>query len=74
MYKRQGEISLSGQVWPVGGIKEKVLAAYRYGVTTVLLPQRNLKDLDEVPENVRKKMQFIPVKHLDDVLKLALED
>ena len=69
-----GEISLSGQVWPVGGIKEKVLAAYRYGVTTVLLPQRNLKDLDEVPENVRKKMQFIPVKHLDDVLKLALED
>lgn len=69
-----GEISLTGQVWPVGGIKEKMLAAYRYGIKTVILPQRNLKDLDELPENVRKQMKFIPVKNLDDVLKLALED
>lgn len=69
-----GEISLSGKVWPVGGIKEKMLAAYRYGVKTVLLPKRNMQDLDELPENVRKEMQFIPVEHLDDVLKLALED
>ncbi len=68
-----GEISLSGKVWPVGGIKEKMLAAYRYGVKTVLLPKRNMQDLDELPENVRKEMQFIPVEHLDDVLKLALE-
>lgn len=68
-----GEISLTGKVWPVGGIKEKMLAAYRYGVKTVLLPKRNLQDLDELPENVRKQMQFIPVEHLDDVLKLALE-
>lgn len=69
-----GEISLSGKVWLVGGIKEKMLAAYRYGVKTVLLPKRNMQDLDELPENIRKEMQFIPVEHLDDVLKLALED
>lgn len=69
-----GEISLSGKVWPVGGIKEKMLAAYRYGVKTVLMPKRNMQDLDELPENIRKEMQFIPVEHLDDVLKLALED
>lgn len=69
-----GEISLSGKVWPVGGIKEKMLTAYRYGVKTVLLPKRNMQDLDELPENIRKEMQFIPVEHLDDVLKLALED
>lgn len=69
-----GEISLSGKVWPVGGIKEKMLAAYRYGVKTVLLPKRNMQDLDELPENIRKEMQFILVEHLDDVLKLALED
>ena len=69
-----GEISLSGKVWPVGGIKEKMLAAYRYGVKTVLLPKRNMQDLDELPENIRKEMQFIPVEHLDNVLKLALED
>lgn len=69
-----GEISLSGKVWPVGGIKEKMLAAHRYGAKTVLLPQRNMQDLDELPDNIRKDMEFIPVKHLDDVLKIALED
>ena len=69
-----GEITLSGKVWPVGGIKEKMLAAYRYGVKTVLLPKRNMQDLDELPDNVRKAMQFIPVEHLDDVLQIALEE
>ncbi|MDY4920844.1 MAG: endopeptidase La [Phascolarctobacterium sp.] len=69
-----GEITLSGKVWPVGGIKEKMLAAYRYGVKTVLLPKRNLQDLDDLPENVRKAMEFIGVEHLDDVLKIALEE
>lgn len=69
-----GEITLSGKVWPVGGIKEKMLAAYRYGVQTVLLPKRNLQDLDELPDNVRKEMEFIGVEHLDDVLALALEE
>ena len=69
-----GEITLSGKVWPVGGIKEKMLAAYRYGVKTVLLPKRNLQDLDELPDNVRKEMEVIGVEHLDDVLALALEE
>ena len=69
-----GEITLSGKVWPVGGIKEKMLAAYRYGVKQVLLPKRNLQDLDELPDNVRKEMEFIGVEHLDDVLALALEE
>ena len=69
-----GEIPLSGKVWPVGGIKEKMLAAYRYGVKTVLLPKRNMQDLDELPDNVRKAMRFIPVEHLDDVLQIALEE
>ena len=69
-----GEITLSGKVWPVGGIKEKMLAAYRYGVKTVLLPKRNLQDLDELSDNVRKAMEFIPVEHLDDVLAMALEE
>ena len=69
-----GEITLSGRVLPVGGIKEKVLAAHRYGVKTVLLPERNLQDLEEIPDNVRRQMKFIAVKHMDEVLNLALED
>lgn len=69
-----GEITLSGRVLPVGGIKEKVLAAHRYGVKTVLLPYRNMIDLDEIPDNVRRQMNFIPVKHMDEVLELALEE
>lgn len=69
-----GEITLSGRVLPVGGIKEKVLAAHRYGVKTVLLPERNLQDLEEIPDNVRRQMKFIAVKHMDEVLQLALEE
>lgn len=69
-----GEITLSGKVLPVGGIKEKVLAAHRYGVKTVLLPERNMIDLDDIPDNIRRQMEFIPVKHMDEVLKLALEE
>ncbi|MDO4177982.1 MAG: endopeptidase La [Phascolarctobacterium sp.] len=69
-----GEITLSGRVLPIGGVKEKALAAYRYGVKTVLLPARNMQDLDELPENVKAEMRFIPVRHLDEVLELALED
>ncbi len=69
-----GEITLSGRVLAVGGIKEKVLAAHRYGVKTILLPKRNLQDLEEIPEDVRKEMKFIPVQHMDEVLKLALEE
>lgn len=69
-----GEITLSGRVLPVGGIKEKMLAAYRYGVKTVLLPKRNMQDLVEIPENIRRQMEFIPIKHLDEVLERALEE
>jgi len=69
-----GEITLSGRVLPVGGIKEKMLAAHRYGVKTILMPERNLQDLEELPRKVRDEMHFIPVTHMDEVLKLALED
>jgi endopeptidase La len=67
-----GEITLSGAVLPVGGIREKALAARRYGITTFILPERNAADLAELPEDVRGEMTFVPVKHLDEVLALAL--
>ncbi|CEA14776.1 MULTISPECIES: endopeptidase La [Methanobacterium] len=64
-----GEISLRGAVLPVGGIKEKVLAAHRAGIKRVILPEENTKDLDDVPEDVKAEMEFIPVKTVEDVLK-----
>lgn len=67
-----GEISLTGKVWPIGGLKEKVLAAYRYGVRTVLLPERNMQDLEEVPEAIRAEMKYIPVNTAGQVLDNAL--
>ena len=69
-----GEITLSGKVLPVGGIKEKMLAAHRYGVKTILLPEQNMQDLEELPVNVCAAIKFIPVNHMDQVLKLALEE
>jgi ATP-dependent Lon protease len=68
-----GEISLRGKVLPVGGIKDKLLAATRAGVTTVILPRRNEKDLVEVPDEVREKLDLRPVDAIDDVLAIALE-
>lgn len=68
-----GEITLSGKVLAVGGIKEKMLAAHRAGIKTVLLPEDNLQDLEKLPENVKKTMKFVGVTHVDEVLKLALE-
>ncbi|MFZ0613388.1 MAG: endopeptidase La [Desulfobacterales bacterium] len=68
-----GEITLRGQVLPVGGIKEKMLAAHRAGIKTVILPQENQKDLAELPENVRKQITFHFVEKMLDVVKLALE-
>ncbi len=68
-----GEITLSGRVFPVGGIKEKVLAAHRYGIKTILLPRRNMQDLEELPDNIRQAIEFVPVTHMDQVLDLALE-
>ncbi len=67
-----GEITLSGAVLPVGGIREKVLAARRYGITTFILPERNAADLAELPDDVRGEMVFVPARHLDEVLALAL--
>jgi ATP-dependent Lon protease len=67
-----GEISLRGLVLPVGGIKEKVLAAMRAGITTVMLPKRNQKDLQDVPEEARRKLQFVPLETVDDAVKTAL--
>jgi ATP-dependent Lon protease len=68
-----GEITLTGQVLPIGGLKEKVLAAARYHIKTILLPKQNMQDLEELPDHVKKEMKFIPVEHMDQVTKLALE-
>ncbi|MFP5386500.1 MAG: endopeptidase La [Bacteriovoracia bacterium] len=68
-----GELSLTGKVLPVGGIKEKVLAAKRAGIKEIILPWQNEKDLKEVPERHRKGVKFHPVKHFDEVLKIALK-
>lgn len=69
-----GELSLTGKVLPVGGVKEKVLAAKRAGIKNIILPHDNNKDLSEVPERHRKGMKFWPVKHFDEILQLALMD
>jgi ATP-dependent Lon protease len=67
-----GEITLRGRVLPVGGVKDKVLAAYRAGIREVILPDENEKDLEEIPEDVRKEMQYHFVSHMDKVLQKAL--
>jgi ATP-dependent Lon protease len=68
-----GEITLRGQVLPVGGIKEKVLAAHRSGLKTVILPKRNEADLEDLPEEVRESLKFVFVESVDEVLEAALE-
>jgi len=68
-----GELTLSGQVLPVGGIKDKVLAAHRLGVDTIILPKKNENDLDDVPDEVRAEITFVLAEHVDDVLAVALE-
>jgi ATP-dependent Lon protease len=67
-----GEITLTGLVLPVGGIREKALAARRYGVRTMVLPALNAPDLEELPEEVKREMKFVPAQTLDDVLRVAL--
>jgi ATP-dependent Lon protease len=67
-----GEITLRGRVLPIGGLKEKLLAALRAGITTVLIPKDNEKDLAEIPDNVKKSLKIIPVSHVDDVIAQAL--
>ena len=68
-----GEITLRGEVLPIGGLKEKLLAAVRGGITTALIPQENVKDLTEIPDNVKNALEIIPVKWIDEVLEHALE-
>ncbi len=69
-----GEVTLRGRVLPIGGLKEKLLAALRGGITTVIIPAENEKDLAEIPENVKQGLKIIPVKHVDEVLEIALAD
>jgi ATP-dependent Lon protease len=68
-----GEVSLTGRVLPIGGVKQKLLAAHRAGITTVLIPKRNEPDLEDVPESVREQLQIHPVSDVREVLELALE-
>ena len=68
-----GEVTLRGLVLPVGGVKEKVLAAHRAGIKRVILPERSRKDLIDVPEQARKEIEFTFASQMDDVLKAALE-
>jgi len=68
-----GEITLRGEVLPIGGLKEKLLAAHRGGIKTVLIPEQNVKDLVEIPDNVKNKLEIIPVRWIDKVLEIALE-
>jgi len=69
-----GEITLRGQVLPIGGLKEKLLAAHRGGIRTVLIPDENVKDLAEIPDNIKGKLEIRSVKWIDEVLAIALRN
>jgi ATP-dependent Lon protease len=69
-----GEITLRGRVLPIGGVKEKVLAAHRAGIRTVILPRKNEMDLDDLPAEMRQDMTFIPVEDIGEALRAALPD
>jgi len=68
-----GEITLRGRVLPIGGVKEKALAALRAKIRTIILPEKNKKDIEEIPKDIQKKLNFVFVKHMDDVLRIALK-
>ena len=67
-----GEVTLRGNVLPIGGLKEKSLAAHRSGITKILIPKGNVKDLDEIPDSVKESIKYVPVEKVDMVLKEAL--
>jgi ATP-dependent Lon protease len=69
-----GEITLRGEVTAIGGLKEKLLAAHRGGIKTVLIPEENVKDLQDIPENVKNQLEIVPVRWIDRVLEVALEN
>jgi ATP-dependent Lon protease len=68
-----GEVTLRGRVLPIGGLKEKTLAARRAGITTVIIPKLNEKDLDDIPKEIRKGMNFVLAETMDDVFRTALK-
>src|SRR5436309_1286643 len=68
-----GEITLRGEVLQIGGLKEKLLAAHRGGIKTVMIPEENVKDLVDIPDNIKNKLEIVPVKWIDKVLEIALE-
>jgi ATP-dependent Lon protease len=68
-----GEITLRGEVLPIGGLKEKLLAAHRGGIATVIIPRENEKDLVEIPKNIKDKLEILPVRWIDEVLEIALQ-
>src|SRR5690606_19617621 len=68
-----GEITLRGRVLPIGGLKEKLLAAMRGGIRTVIIPEENRKDLVDIPKSVNEQMKIVPVRWIDEVLDIALE-
>ncbi len=68
-----GEITLSGLVFPVGGVKEKVLAAHRAGIRRILLPARNEADVEDIPEDVRRELEVVPLNRINEVMDAALE-
>ena len=69
-----GEVTLRGRVLPIGGLKEKLLAALRGGITKVLIPEENEKDLAEIPDNIKQGLEIVPVSHVDEVLAHALTE
>ncbi|HBT04591.1 MAG TPA: endopeptidase La, partial [Thermodesulfobacterium commune] len=73
-YAMTGEVTLRGKILPVGGIKEKSLAALRKGIKNVLIPAKNSKDLEDIPKELREKINFILVSHLDEVIKLVVKN
>jgi ATP-dependent Lon protease len=68
-----GEITLRGEVLPIGGLKEKLLAAHRGGIATVVIPHENEKDLAEIPKNIKDKLSIVPVRWIDEVLQMTLQ-
>jgi len=68
-----GEVTLRGRVLPIGGLKEKALAALRADISKVIIPLQNKKDLADIPKDIRDKMQFFPVKDMDEVVKIAFK-
>jgi ATP-dependent Lon protease len=68
-----GEVTLRGRVLPVGGVREKALAALRAGIARVVLPRKNLQDLRDIPKELSRRIEFIPVEHMDEVLEAVLD-